>query len=164
MNIEVKQLGDRWKVLILKNDYVMEVHILNFGGIVQRIIVPDQHGKFENVVLGYKSYQEYKTDPYFFGAIIGRVAGRIEGACFTINGKRYKLERNDSTNHLHGGEGFHRVFWDAEPFDTSYGVGVKLYYFSEGGENGYPGNVRVVVTYVLNNDTQLVVDYMAYNR
>ncbi|RLL47044.1 galactose mutarotase [Oceanobacillus piezotolerans] len=161
MNIEIKQLDEKWKTFILRNDHGMEVHILNLGGIIQKIIVPNKHGDFENVVLGYDNYQEYRTDPYFFGAIIGRVAGRIEGASFEINGKKYELERNDATNHLHSGEGFHRVFWDAEPFETSNGVGVKLSYFSKDGENGYPGNLKVNVTYVVKNDNQLVIDYLA---
>src|SRR5699024_2656594 len=145
----------------LKNDYGMEVHVLYYGGIIQKIIVPDKHGELENVVLGYKEPQEYKTDSYFLGAIVGRVAGRIEGASFELEGKEYRLEKNDTSNHLHSGEGFHQIFWNVEPFESSHSVGVKLSYYSEDGENRYPGNVKVTITYLLNNNNQLVVDYLA---
>lgn len=91
MQIKSNKLDGKWKSFVLKNNNNMEVHILNFGGIITKILVPDKHGNFENVVLGYKNYQDYKTDPNFFGAIIGRVAGRIKRANFELDGNKYEL-------------------------------------------------------------------------
>ena len=140
----------------------MEVHLLNYGGIIQKLLVPNQYGQIENVVLGYENYKDYETDPYYFGALIGRVAGRIKGAHFPIDGKIYELEQNENENHLHSGpNGFHRVFWDAELIEKRNEAGVKLSYLSKAGENGYPGNVTVIVSYLLNNDNELVVHYEA---
>ncbi len=86
-----------------------------------------------------------------------------KNASLSIDGKLYKLEANDGRNHLHSGtNGFHHVIWDAEPFELDDSVGVKLRYFSQDGENGYPGNVKVAVTYTLTNDNELVLDYWAY--
>src|SRR5699024_2664125 len=68
---------------------------------------------------------------------------------------------NDTSNHLHRGQGFHQIFWIVETFDSTHGIGVKLSYYSEDGENRYPGNVKVTITYLLNNNNQLVVDYLA---
>ncbi|KKE80231.1 galactose mutarotase [Bacilli bacterium] len=163
MQIKSNKLDGKWITFVLQNNNNMEVHILNFGGIITKILVPDKHGNFENVVLGYKNYQDYKTDSSnFFGAIIGRVAGRIKKAYFELDGNKYELEPNDGANHLHSGSnGFHRVLWDAVPFETATEIGVKLFYISKDGENGYPGNVCVTVTYMLNNNNQLIIDYSA---
>lgn len=162
MNIECKPLKGNWKLFILKNNHGMEVHILNYGGVISKIIVPDKFGMLENVVLGYNHEQEYESDTNFFGAIIGRVAGRIKGACFELNGKRYELEANDGRNNLHSGSnGFHRVIWEAEPFENDHEVGIRLSYLSKDGENSYPGNVAVAVIYTLNNNNQLSITYNA---
>ncbi|WP_213818938.1 aldose epimerase family protein [Garciella nitratireducens] len=163
MDILTKILDKDWKLYILKNDFNMEVHILNYGGIIQKILFPDKNGNFENMVLGYKNYEDYKKDSNFFGALIGRVAGRIQMASFCLDGKDYVLEKNDGQNHLHGGSnGFHRVIWKTEPFQEINTIGVKLSYFSKDGENGYPGNMQVEVRYSLNDQNQLIIDYKAF--
>ncbi|GAB3059000.1 aldose epimerase family protein [Virgibacillus ainsalahensis] len=151
-----------WKLYTLTNDNGMEVSFLNYGGIITKIRVPDKEGNKENVVLGFKNYEDYLKNPGFFGAIIGRVAGRIKGSAFELNGNTYHLDANDGLHHLHGGSnGFHQVIWDAHPFETNNRIGVKLNHKSFDGESGYPGNVDVEVTYSINNDNQLILDYAA---
>jgi len=162
MKIETIRLQNDWQQFCLMNDNGMVVRLLNFGGIITDIFAPDKDGKLENVVLGYNDYQDYETDTNFFGAIIGPVAGRIENANFSLNSNKYLLEKNDGGNHLHGGtNGFHRVIWEADTFQTDDAIGVKLSHKSKDGENGYPGNINVTVTYTLNNANQLILDYSA---
>ncbi|HZG73373.1 MAG TPA: aldose epimerase family protein [Chondromyces sp.] len=162
MRIEREQVNGKWLLYKLTNDNGMEVHILNFGGIITKIVVPDKEGKLENVVLGYKHYQDYESDASFFGAIIGRVAGRIQNSSFLLGGTKYALLPNEGENHLHGGTyGFHRIIWDSEPFQSDDTVGIKLTYFSSDGEGGYPGNIKAAVSYTLNQKNQLSIDYSA---
>lgn len=162
MNIEWEKTENNWKVFRLVNDQNMWVEVLNYGGIITKILVPDRSGKRENVVLGYKNYRDYAVNPHFFGALIGRVAGRIKDSCFALDGKTYPLERNDGRHHLHSGtNGFHHVLWEAKPFQADGEIGLELGYLSRDGENGYPGNIEVVVTYKLNNDNQLILEYKA---
>ncbi|MBA4603582.1 aldose epimerase family protein [Thermoactinomyces mirandus] len=162
MNIEWEKIKKNRRVFRLVNDRNMLVEILNYGGIITKILVPDQNGKRENVVLGYKNYRDYEVNPHFLGALIGRVAGRIKNSCFELDGKRYRLEKNDGCHHLHSGSnGFHHVLWEANPFESPGEIGLELSYLSRDGENGYPGNVKVLVIYKLNNDNQLVIEYRA---
>ncbi|SES93665.1 aldose 1-epimerase [Oceanobacillus limi] len=157
-----KTPNGKWKLFTLTNDQHMQVSILNYGGTITRLVVPDKHGKLENIVLGYKNILDYESNPYFFGTIIGRVAGRIPNSTFTIDKSNYSLEANEGVHHLHGAStGFHRVTWNAEPFQTTNSVGVKLTHRSPDGEGGYPGNVEVTVTYTLTNDNQFKINYDA---
>nr|WP_099160092.1 aldose epimerase family protein [Virgibacillus ndiopensis] len=160
MKIDTKELQNNWKHYTLTNDSGMEVSFLNYGGIITNIMVPDKNGLVENVVLGYKDYNDYRTNPNFFGAIIGRVAGRIQDSSFELNGETYSLTPNEGKNHLHGGQnGFHQVIWNATPFQTASSIGVKLKHESPDGEGGYPGELVVTVTYELTNDNQLIISY-----
>ncbi|KAB7667631.1 aldose epimerase family protein [Bacillus sp. B1-b2] len=144
----------------LKNNQGMEVSCLNYGGIVTRVIVPNKEGKLENVVLNYASLDEYLNDTYYFGALIGRVAGRIKGATFELNGKTHSLEINDNRNNLHGGKkGFNRVIWDTELLENEEEVAIKLMYHSPDGEEGFPGNINVEVLYTLNNHNEWKISY-----
>lgn len=162
MNIDCKQITDTWKQYTLENDNHMLVTILNYGGIITDITVPDQNGVYENVVLGYKNIADYADNPNFFGALIGRVAGRIHNASFPIDDQTITLDPNEGSNHLHGGaSGFNHVIWDAESFQNKSGIGVILTHTSHNGNAGYPGNVEVSVTYTLTNDNQLIIDYNA---
>lgn len=162
MNIENREILGKWTEYTLTNNSGMSVSILDFGGIITKIMAPDRHGNLENVVLGYKNYQEYESNPNYFGAIIGRVAGRIQGASFELDGKTYPLEANNGENHLHGGpEGFHQILWKVSPFQSESEVGLKLTHESADGEGGYPGNVEITVFYSLNNDNQLTMNYAA---
>ncbi|WP_413374975.1 aldose epimerase family protein [Alkalihalobacillus sp. 1P02AB] len=152
----------KWTEYTFTNDNGMSVSVLNFGGIITKLNVPNRDGLHENIVVGYKNYEDFEKDPNYFGAIIGRVAGRIQGSSFQINDKTYSLEANNGANHLHGGsEGFHQVIWNVEPFQTSDTIGLTLSHKSLDGEGGYPGNVDLLITYTLSNDNQLTLDYQA---
>lgn len=162
MNIETKDVLGMWKEYTLTNDLGMSVSVLDYGGIITKIIVPDRNGNRENVVLGYKNYQDYNQNSNYFGALIGRVGGRIQGASFELGNKTYNLAANNGNNHLHGGpEGFHQVIWEVAPFLTEEAVGLSLTHKSMDGEGGYPGNIDVTVTYTLTNENELDLNYLA---
>lgn len=162
MNIETQDILNKWELFTLTNKQDMKVKLLNFGGIITEVIVPNKDGVMENVVLGFKDYADYENNENFFGAITGRVAGRIQDAELTLNGKLYPLENNEGNHHLHGGfGGLHQILWDAESFQTEDTVGVRLSHLSQDGDGGYPGNVDITVTYTLNNDNELIIDYKA---
>ncbi|WP_462413094.1 aldose epimerase family protein [Neobacillus sp. Marseille-QA0830] len=146
----------------LTNDSGMTVSCLNFGCVITKILAPDREGNVENVVLGFDNMEDYlKWSPYF-GAVVGRVAGRIQGASFELEGKTYHLTLNEGENHLHGGKkGFNSVIWQAEPIQDEQAVGVQFSYRSAAGEEGYPGNLETTVTYWLNNDNEFKISYEA---
>lgn len=151
-----------WNLYQLKNKNGMEVHVLNFGGIITRMLVPDRNGKLENIVLGYKNYRDYLDNPAFLGAIIGRVAGRIAGAEFLVKDQTCRVSANEGCHHLHGGKtNFHKVLWEGRPFETDQGAGVKLSHMSPEGEDGYPGNVKVQVIYELKENNEFRISYEA---
>lgn len=151
--------GREVSLFTLTNPNGIEIGIINYGGIITSIRVPDRNGKKENIVLGYDELQKYvEKDPYF-GAIVGRYANRIEDGAFHLDGNRFELSKNDGDNHLHGGEkGFNEVLWDAELTDTH---SLKLAYASEDGEEGYPGNLKVTVVYTLTDQDELKIEYRA---
>jgi aldose 1-epimerase len=140
----------------------VEVRVITYGAIIQSLRVPDRYGQLADVVLGYDDMQGYEGDAQFHGAIVGRFANRIARGTFTLDGTEYRLDVNDGPNHLHGGSGgFYTVLWEAEPFSDGTDVGVVLRYRSPDGEQGYPGNLDVRVTYTLGADNTLAVDYHA---
>ncbi|WP_010649173.1 aldose epimerase family protein [Oceanobacillus massiliensis] len=163
MRIDIKDILGKWKEYTLFNDMGMTVSVLDYGGIITEIMVPDRNGKFGNVVLGFKNYTEYEQNhSNYFGAIIGRVAGRIEDASFEINNQPYHLEANEGHHQLHGGsKGFHQVKWSVTPFQNKKAVGIRLDHKSIDGEGGYPGNIDITVTYTLTNDNKLTLEYSA---
>lgn len=162
MNIEKNEVYEKWMEYTLTNDLGMSVSVLDFGGIITKIMVPDRDGNIENVVLSYRHYKEYESNPNYFGALIGRVAGRIQGASFKLNDKTYTLAANNGDNHLHGGpSGFHQIVWEASTFQSDKEVGLTLTHKSADMDAGYPGNVEIKVTYTLNNHNQLILDYAA---
>ncbi|RIW37355.1 galactose mutarotase [Bacillus salacetis] len=143
---------------ILSNENGIEVTAINYGCIITKILAPDQFGNIGNIVLGHETLEEYVRDASFLGAVAGRAAGRIAGGEFELDGEHFKLARNNGENHLHGGiKGFNKAVWDAEPFES----GVRFRYFSPDGEEGYPGNLNAVVTYTLDDQNQLNVQYEA---
>ena len=145
----------------LTNANGMSVSILNYGGTVTNIVVPDKSGKMGDVVLGFDSLHGYlqKNNPYF-GCLVGRYANRIADARFSIDGKMYTLAANNNGNSLHGGlRGFDKVVWSAAP--TGDGCGLKLTYVSKDGEEGYPGTLSVSVEYDLTDDNELRIVYRA---
>jgi aldose 1-epimerase len=165
----------------LSNRKGMSVAILNYGGIIQSLTVPDRRGHEDNVTLGFADLAGYTSDAYkasnpYFGAIIGRYGNRIGGAQFTLDGNTYTLDNNNGPNTLHGGfVGFDKVVWDSA--QTSQGPGtvsLKLSRHSPAGEGcnptldpapvcttGFPGNVDVSVTFTLDNRNNLRFDYAA---
>ncbi len=122
--------------------------ILNLGGIVQSLRVPDRQGKLDEVVIGHDSLAPYLSNSYYLGAMIGRIAGRLPGAKFLMGGQTYILDANNGANHLHGGSvGFDRQIWDAEALENPDGSqSLKLALNSPDGDQGYPGNVLVTLT------------------
>jgi aldose 1-epimerase len=158
----VTPAGSQVNLFTLANDQGMEVRITNYGGIIVSIKVPDRNASIDDVVLGHDTLEGYLNRSRYFGALIGRHANRIGQARFSLNGDSYSLARNNGANHLHGGiKGFDKVVWAANEVETPDAVGVELSYLSEDGEEGYPGNLRVQVTYRLNHSNELRLDYSA---
>ncbi|MDP4087733.1 MAG: aldose epimerase family protein [Bacillota bacterium] len=154
--------GERVDTFTLSNSKGSTAEIINYGGIVVSLKVPDRDGKFEDVVLGVDNLEGYLKNDKFFGAIIGRFGNRIEDARFELNGVEYKLAKNDGENTLHGGiKGFDKVVWQAEIVEKEGLQCLELTYLSKDGEEGYPGNLDVKVTYTLTEDNALKIDYFA---
>lgn len=140
----------------------VSITVLSYGGIVQSVFAPDRRGALADVALGYDTLDAYRVDHSHFGSIIGRYANRIRGARFALDGREYVLAKNAGDNSLHGGvHGFDRSVWSVEPMQEQSGVGLLLTHVSGDGDEGYPGTMRVRVTYLLTRDGELVVDYLA---
>jgi aldose 1-epimerase len=141
----------------ISNPSGTELSVINFGGIIQSLKVPDKYGVLANVVLGYDSLDEYIDDPYYMGAIVGRYANRISKSEFSIDNATFKLSQNERGNHLHGGlKGFSKAVWNIEVISD---YAILLSYTSPDGEEGYPGNLLSEITYTLTNDNQVRIDY-----
>ena len=154
--------GRAVQLYALTNEQGMRVTITNYGGIVTSLWVPDRDGNLGDVVLGYDSFEDYVAASPYFGAIVGRYGNRIANGRFTLDGVDYTLAVNNGPNHLHGGiKGFDKVVWDAEPYTGGDEAGLRLSYTSADEEEGYPGNVRVTVTYALTNENELRIEYLA---
>ncbi len=142
----------------LANGAGTTVKITNYGAIITSILVPDKNGKTGDIVLGYDSLAGYVANSPYFGAIVGRYANRIAKGLFTLDGKQYKLAVNNGNNSLHGGiRGFDKVVWDAREIKDTSAVSLELTYLSKDGEEGYPGNLKVKVTYTLDNANDLTM-------
>ncbi len=153
--------GEAVDLYTLVSQTGLEMKISTFGGVITAINAPDKNGNVDNVVLGFDSLPPYLEKRSFFGAIIGRYGNRIAEGQFTLNDSTYQLSLNDGPNHLHGGtDGFDQKVWEATPENNPEGPGLKLEYLSEDGEEGYPGNLTVTVTYQLKGDS-LIVEYLA---
>jgi aldose 1-epimerase len=154
--------GETIEVWTLVGAGSLVVEIITYGGIVLRLLAPDRDGCLADVVLGFNDLDSYLADrpagyPYF-GAIIGRVAGRITGGVFDLEGKTYELARNDPPNHLHGGiRGFDKRIWIATPKVSGEAVSLQLTNCSPDGEEGYPGTVNISVTYTVTSENVLLI-------
>ncbi|WP_369148469.1 aldose epimerase family protein [Streptomyces sp. R44] len=138
------------------------LRVLSYGGIVQALDIPDRHGRYANVSLGFDTLEDYVTGSPYFGALIGRYGNRIAGGAFTLDGRTYRLPVNDDPNSLHGGDkGFDKRVWDVEPYAKGPDTGLTLRYTSADGEMGYPGTLRVRVDYVLTPRGDFRIDYEA---
>jgi aldose 1-epimerase len=146
----------------MKNGNGMEVELLSYGGILSKIIVPDKDGNFENILLTYNRPEDFLFDTYFFNATAGRYANRIAKGKFELDGQVYQLATNNGENHLHGGKvGFNKKFWEAEVMDMEDAVGVRMSYTSPDGEEGYPGNLKTTLTFVLDMENRLSIKMTA---
>ncbi|MFI6929493.1 aldose epimerase family protein [Streptomyces sp. NPDC050287] len=136
--------------------------VLSWGGVVQSLEIPDRKGRYANVSLGFDNIEDYVAKTPYFGALIGRYGNRIAKGQFTLDGKSYQLSVNDGANSLHGGaQGFDKRVWDVEPFTKGSDVGLHLHYTSADGEMGYPGTLKVKVTYTLTRHGDWRIDYEA---
>jgi len=146
----------------ISNGRGMDVKVTNYGGIITSITVPDRLGIPGEVVLGFDSLQEYLGPHPCYGATIGRYANRIAKARFVLNGREYRLAANDGQNHLHGGlKGFDKIFWEAKEISSEENSALRLNYLSVDGEEGYPGNLSVSVTFSVTKNDALKIDYSA---
>lgn len=155
--------GQQVDLYTLRNSKDAEACIMTYGGIVQKLLMPDKNGKLADVVLGYDTLDGYTgtNDPYF-GALIGRYGNRIGGATFTLEGKTYTLAKNNNGNSLHGGlKGFDKKVWTAKPSVGVHGPQLTLAYVSVDGEEGYPGNLEVTAIYTLTENNELKLEFTA---
>jgi aldose 1-epimerase len=158
----ITEEGDSVTLYTFANDNGLEVRIMNYGGVVTHLNVPDKNGVVEDVVLGFDKFEDYLAGSPYFGAIVGRYGNRIAGGKFELNGMEYNLAINNGQNHLHGGlVGFDKVIWEAEAFQRQESAGLILKYLSKDMEEGYPGNLDVTVTYTIEKNNEIRIDYYA---
>lgn len=152
--------GRSVEVYLLTNASGMELTAITYGGIVTALRVPDRHGRMADVVLGFDHLEPYLARHPYFGAITGRVAGRIPGGRFNLDGTVYQLALNEAPHHLHGGVvGLDQRVWEATPVIRPDGAdSLRLHYLSPDGEEGYPGNVDITVTYTLTDANEFIID------
>ncbi|WP_374949314.1 aldose epimerase family protein [Mucilaginibacter sp.] len=152
--------GKQTHLYVLKNKHGMEAAVTNYGGRIVSLLVPDKNGKLTDVVLGFESVEGFENskEPYY-GATIGRFGNRIAKGKFKLEGKEYSLFKNNGPNTLHAGKpGFQAVVWDAKQVDSAT---LELSYVSKDMEGGFPGNLKVKVTYTITDDNAMKVSYEA---
>jgi len=143
----------------IKSSGGLKVEISNLGAKITKLLVANRKGEVKDIVLGFKTADEWLTKETYFNAICGRVANRIKNGQFTLDGKQYQLPINNGGNSLHGGiEGFNAKIWDVT---AQSAFEVTLHYRAKDGEEGYPGNLDVWVTYTATKDNRLVIHYDA---
>ena len=147
----------------LTNTTGIEVKVITYGGIITSIRLPDRRQEMKNVLLGFATLADYETRSPYFGCITGRYANRIAGGRFVLQGQTFQLDAQNGPNHLHGGvKGFDKVVWEVtREAEGAEGTGVELHYLSPDGDQHYPGDLETYVTYFLNNDNQLRMEYRA---
>lgn len=159
-NVDSTGTGPVLQAIELSNQQGVRVGVTNFGARVISLWTPNQFGKQDNIILGYDSLEQYLTGNPYFGAAIGRYGNRIAGGTFELDGKAYQLAKNNGENALHGGPGgFHNVYWDMRKKEDVNAV--EFNYHSKDGEEGYPGNLEVKMTYTLTDQNELIIDYQA---
>ena len=152
--------GKDVQMYILSNSNGSEATVINYGAKIVSLCIPDKNGKLVDVVLGHNNLNEYlnSEEPYF-GAVCGRTGNRIAKGQFTLEGVTYKLAINNGPNNLHGGlKGFNAVVWDAKQIDSQT---LELTYLSKDGEEGFPGNLNVKITYKLTDENEFSIEYQA---
>ena len=158
MSIEVRDYGvtkdgRQVKQYIMVNKQGMKAVLLNYGAVITELHVPDEKGELRDVVWGYESIAGYEINTPGFGSAIGRNANRIGGARVEIAGRVYELQKNDGENNLHGGDpGYNRRMWKGLIADDNK---VEFSVESPDGDQGFPGNARVKISYTLTDDNEL---------
>ncbi|HIY10368.1 MAG TPA: galactose mutarotase [Candidatus Anaerofilum excrementigallinarum] len=148
--------GQKVHSFLLENRRGTRVSVIEYGCRITHLLVPDRSGRLTDVVLGCRDLEAYEKDDLFLGAFVGRVANRIEGAHFTLEGKEYQLEANNGPNHNHGV--WHQRVFEGRALGPDT---VEFIYHSPDGEDGFPGNVSVSVRYTLTEGNRLILDYTA---
>ena len=149
---------------VLENSAGTRLRFINYGAIITSIEVPDREGRRANVVLGYGRESDYRklNHKNVFGAVVGRYAGRIAGARFALDGQEFRLQANDGPNALHGGSpGIDRRIWAVETFEDQRGVGATLRLTSPDGDQGFPGELTLEVSYILAEGDVVRLEYAA---
>ena len=151
--------GKRAGLYVLKNNNGIELAVTNYGGRIVSLLVPGNDGRVRDVVVGFNTARDYvNSSESYYGATIGRYGNRIANGRFSLNGNEYTLFTNNGPNCLHGGKkGFQAVVWEAQQTSDS----IRLQYLSKDGEEGFPGNLLVTVTFTLNNNNEVRIDYNA---
>ncbi len=162
----VTQDGIPVELYTLRNKHGMEIDVATYGGTIVSLRTPDREGRTGDIVLGFSSLADYEAKSPYFGCIVGRYGNRIAGGKFTLDGKEYVLATNNEPGgipcHLHGGKvGFNKKVWNAQPVEKAGARGLRLRYLSPDGEEGYPGNLDVTVTYWLTDANELRIEYEA---
>lgn len=158
----VTKEGFAASLFILENENKTVVKVSDFGAVIVSIETKDRKGAFADIALGYEDVKGYETNGSGFGALIGRHANRIGKAEYSLNGKQYILEKNDGNNNLHSGQnGYQKRPWESEIIDSPLGTAVSFSLNSPDGDQGFPGNLSVTVTYTLTEDDSLILDYEA---
>lgn len=154
--------GEQIDQFTLENNKGLKVVIINYGAIIQNMITPDIKGVMKDIVLGYDSLEEYANDPYYIGAVIGPVAGRIANAKIKLHEEILNVDANAGQHQLHGGtHGLHQKVWEAKTEKNENSAKVILTCKANHGEDGFPGNREFQVTYILNNKNQLMLYFDA---
>ena len=155
----VRKNGEQVKEYILENANGMKAAVLNYGAVLEKLCVPDRDGKLRDVVWGYENLAGYEVNGPCLGAIVGRNANRIGGASVTIAGKIYELEKNDGENSLHSGsQAYFRRMWKAVIVDDNK---IEFSLHSPDGDQGFPGNADITVSYTLSDENELLISYQA---
>ncbi len=151
------------KVITLRNSSGASLDVINLGAAITALRVPDRFGEFQDIVLGYDEPTSYLRNPDYFGVVVGRFANRIANGRFRLNEADYQLARNEGAQHLHGGaSGFHQRLWSIAPLNGApVENNVRLTYLSKDGEENYPGNLAVSVSYCFTEENELIIDYSA---
>lgn len=159
-NFEHNINGKNTHLITLRNRSGMQVAFTDYGARIVSILVPDNTGELRDVVLGFNSIQGYlEADEKYHGTTVGRFANRIANGSFNIDGQQFALEKNNGNNSLHGGpNGFHNQVWDRQ---VSFKKKVDFYYTSADGEEGFPGNLKVYVSYELTEENEIIITYKA---
>lgn len=160
MKLTQSPFGDEALLFTIENNHGVILEVTNFGARIVNLFVPTDSGR-KNIVLGFDTIEDYKKETYY-GATIGRVAGRIKNGEFSLDGALYKTSINQLGNTLHGGSpGFDEKFWDYEVNKTDQSVSIIFSTYSPDGENGFPGILEVRVIYTLDNSNTWSVSYHA---